>query len=1105
MSYDGTLRFDTSLNSAGFQKGANSLTSFVKGLGAFELLKKGLTMVTDSVGAAASRLDTLNKYPKVMQSMGYTAIEAEQSMDKLNKGIQGLPTSLDGIVASTQNIAVLTGDLNLATDTALALNDAFLASGASSADAERGLTQYVQMLSKGEPDMQSWRTLQETMGYALTKTAEAFGFAGSAAQNDLYAALQEGTITFSDFNQKLIELDSGVGGFAEMAQTSSGGIATAWTNAKTAIVRGTANIVNSIDKGLSKTRFKSIEGVIKSFGKGFEKVLKGVAKVTETAINIIAKYGDVLKIAAAGMVAYKAITITTTAVQNIFGKSMKTAAAAIQLLNAKEAVAADLTGMLTVKEAALAAVKGIFVKNVGLATSAQLLWNAAMAANPVMTVVVAITALVGGMALLLNVLEQSDPLLVKANESLEAAAERTKELNSAMAESQETFEKNKGDIEATSSVADGYIDRLEELGGVVPETAAEQKEWHEILTKLKTTVPGVSDLIDENTGEIKGGTEALRNYVDEWVKAAKIKVYAQRLEEATEELVDAEENLARIEKERQDIIDELTDEQKKQYDTYVAAVEEAKKITGMATDDVYDLKDALDRMQLSGDVSAETVDRLGSAFFDADRTVFDLGGTLGEFNGQIADAQETVNASQETVDTTTTKMHELGGAYSDAGDAAQTSADKQAEAMEELQDSVSEKTGNVINSFKKIPKEFDMSADEMLESLQANKELYAKWESNMEEITRQLGPTAAEEFKKLGPEANSAIEEILESPEKLEAYRETLGVKIDEATGAAVENWNDPDFIGAPAEAAQASAEQIKADTSLQDATVENVQQTVQAAEEAVEQADFSGIGEKIAQDMAGADYSPITEAVSKSISQGAGGVTKACQGLQDGMAKVFQQTSVRAKTCTDTMMKNISSSISGKRSGVISLVTSMSTGIVSAISGMPTRFYSIGYQSMAGMYKAMTDSAPKVYAKARSIADTVAETMADALEVHSPSRKMEWIFKNVMLGIYNPMEEAEGPLSKKALEIASSIENALAIDPQVFRLSTQLQSAAMAGALPAYYAAGGGGTPGGSVINNYYSYEMEQTNISPEALTTSEIDRQTKRMLKQAARWQTA
>ena len=53
----------------------------------------------------------------------------------------------------------------------LALNNAFLASGASTADASRGLEQYVQMLAKGEVDLQSWRSLQETMPIGLNKTS----------------------------------------------------------------------------------------------------------------------------------------------------------------------------------------------------------------------------------------------------------------------------------------------------------------------------------------------------------------------------------------------------------------------------------------------------------------------------------------------------------------------------------------------------------------------------------------------------------------------------------------------------------------------------------------------------------------------------------------------------------------------------------------------------------------------------------------------------------------------------------------------------------------------------------------------------------------------
>ena len=40
MAYDDTLSFDTSMNSDGFQKVADSLGNTVKGLGVFEIMKK---------------------------------------------------------------------------------------------------------------------------------------------------------------------------------------------------------------------------------------------------------------------------------------------------------------------------------------------------------------------------------------------------------------------------------------------------------------------------------------------------------------------------------------------------------------------------------------------------------------------------------------------------------------------------------------------------------------------------------------------------------------------------------------------------------------------------------------------------------------------------------------------------------------------------------------------------------------------------------------------------------------------------------------------------------------------------------------------------------
>src|SRR5690625_410694 len=160
------------------KRGLATVGKLAGALGLVGLAYKGIDMVKNSLDGAIDRYDTLNQFPRVMALMGFDAEESEKAINKLSDGIQGLPTRLDEVASTAQNIAVLTGDLDGAVDTTLALNNAFLASGASTADAERGLQQYVQMLSKGEVDLQSWRTLQETMPYALRETEEACGFTG---------------------------------------------------------------------------------------------------------------------------------------------------------------------------------------------------------------------------------------------------------------------------------------------------------------------------------------------------------------------------------------------------------------------------------------------------------------------------------------------------------------------------------------------------------------------------------------------------------------------------------------------------------------------------------------------------------------------------------------------------------------------------------------------------------------------------------------------------------------------------------------------------------------------------------------------------------------
>lgn len=273
-NFTGTMKTANS-SLAGIKTASESATSSImkiaSGIGVFKALSAGANMLTSSVSGAIDRYDTLTKYPKVLTNLGYSTQQANKSTVKLKEGIQGLPTALDDVVKTSQRLTVLTGNLDKSTDTTLALNNAFLASSASVSDTSRGMEQYIQMLSKGTVDMQSWRTLQETMGYALSETAKQLGIA-SGSSNELYSSLQSGQITFDQLNDALIECSTRTGGFAEMALEASGGIKTSFANIQTAIKSGMEGTISAIDTMLSNSGLPKIQEMLDDVKKGINKV-----------------------------------------------------------------------------------------------------------------------------------------------------------------------------------------------------------------------------------------------------------------------------------------------------------------------------------------------------------------------------------------------------------------------------------------------------------------------------------------------------------------------------------------------------------------------------------------------------------------------------------------------------------------------------------------------------------------------------------------------------------------------------------------------------------------------------------------------------------------
>lgn len=281
---------------AGRQAAQNYASGFGGATGAImgivsSVTSRALDAISGSIASAVNRVDTIANFPKIMQSVGYSADEARTTIERLSSGIDGLPTSLDAIVGSVQKIAPVSGSLATATDVALAFNNALLAGGKSQEVMNSAFEQYSQMLSTGRVDMQSWKILAQAMPGQLNQIAKAL-LGANANQADLYKAMQSGAITFDQFNNAIVSLNNeglpGYASFAEQARISTESIGTAWTNVQNRINKAVAKIIDHIGQA-------NIAGAINDFSSSFSGIADTVITYLDPVISTVGSFMDQLQ------------------------------------------------------------------------------------------------------------------------------------------------------------------------------------------------------------------------------------------------------------------------------------------------------------------------------------------------------------------------------------------------------------------------------------------------------------------------------------------------------------------------------------------------------------------------------------------------------------------------------------------------------------------------------------------------------------------------------------------------------------------------------------------------------------------------------------------
>lgn len=694
-------------SASGFDKLKASIKNFSAGAVAFKTVSAGLDLMKSSLDKAIDRFDTLQRFPKVMQSLGHSSKDVAQSTKLLSEGIEGLPTTLDTVVATTQKLTSMTGDLKQSTKLTIALNNAFLASGASTEDASRGLQQYTQMLSAGKVDMQSWKTLQETMPYALQKTAESFGFAGASAQKDFYAALQSGQITFQDFSKRLIELNKGTNGFAEMAKKNSEGIKTSFGNIVNAVAKGIANVIDAFDKMSKAVTGKSIaqnldgiKSVVNNVFKAIVDSIRAVTPVVKTAVTVLGYLKPVLDPllhilggVVVGVLAFKGAMLGLAIIKGI-GGLITNLITSLTTLASTSLVAEGATVGLTGALATLSS-GGIFL-------------------------------VVGALAGLVSWLSQESEETKKAKAKSEEFKRSLEELHESVEKGNEAYKDRRNEIQATAEDNERLVKKIEELNAVENKTAGQKKELASAAETLNSRVEGLNIQYDKATGTINMTTDAIRKQIEASKASAEVEAANAKMVENAKKRLDIKDKMKELEKEYQNLI--------KETDSAESGI--------FASSSVRDSIKSQAKQKYN-----EEVKKLQEDIKKTEESDNELTDTIAKNNDLQAksteDAVGRMSLAWENMD------------------------DDQRKLVDDMKSQFETLRGDVQNAFQAIEQQTALSAEQMTANLQKNIDAVDQWSKNLEILAqRGLDQGLIEQMRQAGPKMAEQTQALVDSSDE---------------------------------------------------------------------------------------------------------------------------------------------------------------------------------------------------------------------------------------------------------------------------------------------------------------------------------------------------
>lgn len=659
-------------------------------------------------------------------------------------------------------------------------------------------------------------------------------------------------------------------------------------------------------------------------------------------------------------------------------------------------VVAAVTALAAALAVLAAALVGLLV--VQQVTTAFTKFSAALLANPVGAVAVALTALTAAAVAFGAVMKDRTSESVKNRKAIDQCKDSYDELKDSMEEHAKERKESIKSAKAEAATYQNLADKLYELADKTNKTASDKAQMNTIVDQLNGAMPELGLSIDETTGALNREKSAVDAVIDSMKQQALANAYQEQANKAASDLAEAQIQLS----EAEEVLYDLRSQAVKKINEHNAAVQDG----------------------------TESVQEMASSYAAAGEPVDKYALQLNALSGQIKEQEEVVAGLQGTTseaDERYNKIAEKAYEYKTAveesnqgvSDSSTEMSDEVKQAYEDMKTSIQNSLEGATDAFKKFSGGEEIDKGEIVANLKSQAEGVEEWGQNLKALAGRAGEGMTKELYdylvKLGPQSANLVKSFTQ-------------MTSDELQDAAT----------AFSQAGGELSEGITSELATASANWENAGQEI--AQKAGEAGEKSG-KEHTEKAKSGIEsgQKEVTEAAKK-------GGEEAGKESQKATADGIQQNSGQVSQAAGDSMKKAADTARTYRSSFESVGQSMSEGVAVGINrgspfvqnavnsvlqsavneaekkikkNSPSHVWrdEIGLSMAEGAAVGVERGEKIVNDSVVAMADSSLETAKDTLEIHSLSKVFkDEIGKHIVGGVIKGIE-AEVPKLKKTMK----------------------------------------------------------------------------------------